>query len=134
MLTTHVHLILTGRSTVESFKGRDQMEQEDRILQLEYGYLWHNKEKRKVKRRWKEEWGGTSVDERWKWGTPGELWKEEMGAGWAGWICEFLAASRTNESSCWQAARRWSALPVQSPFRNERRMVTEEGLATKFTY
>ena len=88
MFPSHVHLIVSGRTTVESYRGRDQVEQEDRVLQMEYGYLWHNQEKRKVRKKWKDEWGGTNVDERWKWGSAGEMWKEEMGDSWIGWICE----------------------------------------------
>jgi palmitoyltransferase len=94
MFPSHVHLILTGRTTVESYRGRDQVEQEDRILQMEYGYLWHNQDKRKVRKKWKEEWGGTSVDERWKWGQANELWRQEMGDSWIGWICESLEGAQ----------------------------------------
>ena len=90
MLSSHIHLILTGRTTVESFAGSDQREREDQVLQLEYGYLWHNMEKRKVRQRWTEEWGGISVDERWKWGSAGQLWREEMGREWIGWFRELL--------------------------------------------
>ena len=88
MLLTHIHLVVTGRSTVESFKGTAQEEQEAAVLQMEYGHLWHNQEKRKVKRKWKEEWGGVPVDARWRWGSASELWKEKMGEGWIGWFCK----------------------------------------------
>jgi palmitoyltransferase len=88
MLLTHVYLIMTGRTTVESFKGRDQDEQEALVLQLEYGHLWHNQQKRKVKRRWEEEWGGVPVDARWRWGSAGQLWMEEMGKTRLGWLCK----------------------------------------------
>ncbi|KAK8847616.1 hypothetical protein IAR55_005475 [Kwoniella newhampshirensis] len=90
MLSTHINLILTGKTTVESFKARDQQEQEDRILQKEYGYFWHNQEKRKVRRRWKEEWGGSPVDARWRHGSSRHMWEQEMGKGWLGWICRPL--------------------------------------------
>ncbi|EIW71033.1 hypothetical protein TREMEDRAFT_37516 [Tremella mesenterica DSM 1558] len=86
MLLTHLHLILTGRTTVESFAGRDQMEEENRILQIEYGMFWHNSEKKKVRRRWKEEFGGVSVDQRWKVGTNRERWEMKMGKRWWEWI------------------------------------------------
>lgn len=88
MWSTHVHLIITGRSTVESFKGRDQMEQEDSVLQAEFGVLWNNQAKRKVKQHWKEEWGGVALDARWRWGSAAQLWRQEMGESMLGWICE----------------------------------------------
>lgn len=86
MLLTHVQLILSGRTTVESFAARDQREREDALLQTEYGYFWHNMEKRKVRKKWKEEWGGSPVDGRWRYGTRMDRWKEEMGIGPLGWI------------------------------------------------
>lgn len=97
MYGSHVHLFLTGRTTIESFGGRDQVEEEDRILQLEYGILWHNQEKRRVKRRWKAEYGGVSVDERWRSGTKRELWQIRMGRSWIEWLCENLC------DGCWQS-------------------------------
>nr|XP_031860752.1 uncharacterized protein CI109_003796 [Kwoniella shandongensis]KAA5527824.1 hypothetical protein CI109_003796 [Kwoniella shandongensis] len=86
MLSTHINLIITGKTTVESFKARDQQEQEDRVLQQEYGYLWHNQEKRKVRKRWKEEYGGTAVDARWRHGSSRDMWEQEMGTSPWGWI------------------------------------------------
>ncbi|ODO08533.1 vacuolar protein [Cryptococcus wingfieldii CBS 7118] len=86
MFITHVMLITSGRTTVESYASRDQLERENSLLQKEYGYLWHNLEKRKVRKRWKEEWGGTAVDERWKFGGKMDMWREEMGPGPLGWI------------------------------------------------
>ncbi|ORY21741.1 DHHC palmitoyltransferase-domain-containing protein [Naematelia encephala] len=86
MLFTHIHLILTGRSTVESFKGRDQHEQESAILQREFGLIGHYSDKRKVLARWKEEWGGSQVDARWRFGSKVAMWRQEMGLSWAGWI------------------------------------------------
>jgi len=86
MFVSHVHLILTGRSTVESFRGRDQYEREATVLQREYGYFWHNQDKKKVKRRWREDWGDSPVDARWKWGTARQMWEQEMGSNRLGWI------------------------------------------------
>lgn len=88
MLSAHVYLILCGKSTVESFSGRTQSEKESAVLQNAYGVLMHMGSKRKVRRKWKEEWGGTSVDERWKFGTKWEMWQQEMGKSWIGWICK----------------------------------------------
>ena len=87
MLSSHLYLILTGKSTVESFAGSDQRRREADVLQREYGYLFHNLEKQKVRRRWKEEWGGLGVDARWRFGTKRQLWQQEMGRDWIGWIC-----------------------------------------------
>ena len=88
MLTTHVNLILTGKTTVESFAAQDQHHREADVLQREYGYLWHSREKRKVRRKWKEEWGGLPVDARWRFGTARQLWEQEMGSNPLGWICK----------------------------------------------
>ncbi|OWZ34149.1 vacuolar protein [Cryptococcus neoformans c45] len=86
MLLTHIQLILSGRTTVESFAARDQHERENALLQTEYGYFWHNMEKRKVRKKWKEEWGGSPVDGRWRYGTRMDRWKQEMGIAPLGWI------------------------------------------------
>jgi palmitoyltransferase len=66
---THVQLILTGKTTVESFND-------------------HNK--RKVRKRWREEFGKVEVDERWAVGSYMSRWKREMGRSWIGWICKHL--------------------------------------------
>ncbi|ORX34082.1 DHHC palmitoyltransferase-domain-containing protein [Kockovaella imperatae] len=86
MYSSHVYLIIKGVSTVESYKSRDQREHEDHALQAEFGTLWKNHEKRKVRKRWKEEWGGVEVDARWKWGNSMEMWEQEMGTKWIGWF------------------------------------------------
>lgn len=88
ILTSHLYLILTGKTTVESFAGRDQVQRETDVLQREYGYLWHNLEKRKVKLRWKKDWGGLPVDARWKFGTSKQMWEQEMGVSPLGWLRE----------------------------------------------
>ncbi|CAD6570727.1 MAG: hypothetical protein TREMPRED_005979 [Tremellales sp. Tagirdzhanova-0007] len=86
MLFSHIHLILTGISTVESFAARDQHQREADVLQREYGYLWHNMEKKKVKKKWNEEWGGSEVHARWKFGTLRQMWEQEMGRNPIGWF------------------------------------------------
>ncbi|OCF33821.1 hypothetical protein I316_04533 [Kwoniella heveanensis BCC8398] len=86
MNTTHVHLILCAQTTVESFSARDQREAEDRVLQEEYGYFFHNLERRKVRKRWNEEWGGSSLGDRWVSGTRRQLWEQEMGESVLGWF------------------------------------------------
>ncbi|WVF69566.1 hypothetical protein IAT40_004344 [Kwoniella sp. CBS 6097] len=86
MNTTHLHLILSAQTTVESFIARDQREAEDRVLQEEYGYFFHNFERRKARRRWKKEWGGSSIGDRWKTGTRRERWEQEMGTNPLGWF------------------------------------------------
>lgn len=89
MLFSHIHLILIGNSTVESFAARDQHQREADILQREYGYLWHNLEKKRVQRKWKEEWGGSPVHARWRFGTMRQMWEQEMGRSPLGWIREW---------------------------------------------
>ncbi|RSH92394.1 hypothetical protein EHS25_008809 [Saitozyma podzolica] len=86
MFGSHVYLVITGKTTVESFRGRDQHEREAEVLQQEFGILWHNFDKRRVRKRWKEEFGGVPVDGRWRFGTAGQMWKQDMGESWWGWI------------------------------------------------
>ncbi|WVW78199.1 hypothetical protein I302_100150 [Kwoniella bestiolae CBS 10118] len=86
MFAGHVNLILTGRTTVESYARRDQHDAESRVLQQEYGYFFHNKERRKVQKKWQEEWGNTPVDARWVFGTKREMWEQEMGKSPLGWF------------------------------------------------
>ncbi|OCF58567.1 hypothetical protein L486_03054 [Kwoniella mangroviensis CBS 10435] len=86
MCAAHINLIVTGRTTVESYSRRDQHDAESRILQQEYGYFFHNSERRKVQKKWREEWGNTPVDARWVFGTKRELWEQEMGKSPLGWI------------------------------------------------
>jgi hypothetical protein len=89
MFGSHVHLILNGMSTVDSYRARDQAEREAAVLQREYGYLWRNREKRNLKRHWKEAWGGSELAERWKWGNARQMWEQEMGRHLIGWICRW---------------------------------------------
>ncbi|WRT64556.1 uncharacterized protein IL334_001488 [Kwoniella shivajii] len=86
MFISHVYLILNARTNVESFASRDQHEAESRVLQEEYGYFLHNTERRKVQKKWKEEWGGSNVGSRWAFGSKLELWEQEMGKNRLGWI------------------------------------------------
>lgn len=88
MFPAHVNLILTAKSTVESYAGRDQTEMENSVLHREFGFIWNDHNKRKVKRRWKEEYGGVNVDDRWKVGTHHERWTTEMGEYPLGWFRE----------------------------------------------
>ena len=131
MLFSHIHLILTGISTVESFAARDQHQREADVLQREYGYLWHNMEKKKVKKKWNEEWGGSEVHARWKFGTLRQMWEQEMGRNPIGWFCEHpkefcLADTKsTYRTSAW----RWHSLPFEPPLWTQWRMVAAEGLA-----
>ncbi|WWD21704.1 hypothetical protein CI109_106191 [Kwoniella shandongensis] len=107
MLSTHINLIITGKTTVESFKARDQQEQEDRVLQQEYGYLWHNQEKRKVRKRWKEEYGGTAVDARWRHGSSRDMWEQEMGTSPWGWILHFKSNPHFGPHGEWLMKKDW---------------------------
>ncbi|WVQ80221.1 hypothetical protein IAT38_002326 [Cryptococcus sp. DSM 104549] len=86
MGSSHVELILSARTTVETFRGREQHERENDALQREYGYFWHNMEKRKARKHWKEQWGGSAVDSRWAVGTKRQRWEQEMGKPILGWI------------------------------------------------
>jgi palmitoyltransferase len=88
MWGSHIYLICMGKSTVESYAERDQHEMEASVLQAEFGYLWHNQAKKKTQKRWEEEWGGESVDGRWRWGNKMQMWRQEMGDTVLGWISE----------------------------------------------
>ena len=118
MFTSHLHLIINGKSTVESFGGREQQENEAAVLQKEYGYLWHNQEKRAVKKRWKEEWGGLNPDERWRWGSKTQMWEQEMGKSWVGWICEpsvNRACGRSADRAQCPLANHWATGCISMP-------------------
>lgn len=104
---THVQLILTGKTTVESFSGRDQIEMENSRLHAEFGYVFNDHNKRKVRKRWREEFGNVEVDERWAVGSYMSRWKREMGRSWIGWIRRFLDESRADISTDRTPRRRW---------------------------
>ena len=87
MFAQHLYLIMTGRSTVESFAGQDQGQHEARYLQTQLGFWKGSVDAKKARRKWKEEWGGSEVDERWRVGGAMALWKQEMGEKWYEWIC-----------------------------------------------
>lgn len=89
MLFQHFYLITTGKSTVEAFAGRDQDELETQHLSIQFGFWSHYKEKKLVRKKWKDEFGGTAVDERWRQGSRMDMWQREMGDKWYGWICTF---------------------------------------------
>lgn len=86
MFIQHVYLILTGKSTLEAFATQDQSHREQRVLSRHFGWL-DNSGKRKVVKQWREEWGGSQVDERWKAGSAMDMWRREMGNKWYEWIC-----------------------------------------------
>jgi hypothetical protein len=122
MLIQHFYLIVTGKSTVEAFAGRDQVERETRHLNVVFGFWSHNKEKRLVKDQWEDEFGHTAVDDRWRAGTMMSLWRTEMGPKWYHWICTsslpFLdEALLTGNSSSWSSSGRRRTLPFKSEVR-----------------
>jgi palmitoyltransferase len=59
---------------------------ENSVLHREFGYVFNDHKKRKVKRRWKDEFGGVEVDQRWAVGSWMERWKMEMGSKPIGWF------------------------------------------------
>jgi hypothetical protein len=87
MFGSHVYLIMTGKTTVESFAAQDQGQHESRYLQSHLGWMG-SREASKAKKMWRREWGGSSIDERWRVGGAFVLWKQEMGAHWYEWICK----------------------------------------------
>jgi len=106
---THVSLILSGKTTVESFNGRDQIEMENSVLHREFGYVFNDHSKRKVRKRWREEFGKVEVDERWAVGSYMSRWKREMGRSWIGWICksEPYLSTWADNSTHRKTGRRW---------------------------
>ena len=107
---THVSLILSGKTTVESFNGRDQIEMENSVLHREFGYVFNDHNKRKVRKRWREEFGKVEVDERWAVGSYMSRWKREMGRSWIGWICksEPYLSTWADNSTHRKTGRRWT--------------------------
>lgn len=129
MYATHVYLIITGKSTVESFSGQDQSQHESRYLQTQLGFWTGSRDAKKAKRKWKEEWGGSNVDERWRVGGALNLWKREMGVKWYEWICK-LKTGCTDDSSRWSSFGRRDALSCQSEVWAKWRVAKEAGLAS----
>lgn len=105
-------MILEGKTTVESFAGRDQMEMENSVLHREFGFMWKDHDKRKVKRRWKEEFGGVHVDDRWKVGTWKDRWMVEMGSRPLGWFRELSLPRRV---PAWTSLDSRAAVFVDAP-------------------
>lgn len=101
MFPSHVNLILVARTTVESYAGRDQTEMESSVLHKEFGFIWNDHNKRRVKRRWKEEYGGVNVDDRWMVGTYYKRWTTEMGNSPLAWFCKSCHHFESHVSLSW---------------------------------
>lgn len=92
MLPTHIVLILTGKSTVESFASDTQKRAEQAVLDREFKGMCSFMDKRTVRKRWEDEYGGVAINDRWAFGRKRDLWKQEMGPSWLGWICTFSSS------------------------------------------
>lgn len=90
MLPTHIYLILTGKSTIESFQTSTQREAEEAALKLAFNNpACPTREIRAVRKEWVAEYGGVAVNDRWAVGRFRDRWKREMGNDWVGWLCEW---------------------------------------------
>jgi hypothetical protein len=131
MVVSHLHLVFNGKTTVESYAGRDQAEMENSALHREFGFVLRDHEKRMVRRKWKEEFGGVEVDDRWRFGTWKERWRQEMGNGWLGWIGKSRPfPALRSRSSHWAPFGRRTAFPFASCLWTEWRMDEEERLGS----
>ena len=82
---------------------------ENSVLHREFGYVFNDHSKRKVRKRWREEFGKVEVDERWAVGSYMSRWKREMGRSWIGWICksEPYLSTWADNSTHRKTGRRW---------------------------
>ncbi|TXT16080.1 hypothetical protein VHUM_00583 [Vanrija humicola] len=85
LFPTHIHLILSGKSTIESFQESAQRRRENHALAEQLGPC-NVKGRRAVLKQWDTEWGGVDISDRWVFGTKSQLWKREMGDNWIRWI------------------------------------------------
>lgn len=137
MCIQHVYLIVTAKSTVEAYSGRDQQERETQHLNILYGFWSHHKEKRQVRQKWKDEFGGTSADERWRSGSKMEMWKREMGERWYEWIRQWsplrpiLAYKLIQGSPYRSSLGRWTSFFFESGIWAQRRVAKEAILAQR---
>ncbi|WOO76972.1 uncharacterized protein LOC62_01G000578 [Vanrija pseudolonga] len=86
LFPTHVVLILSGKSTIESFQDNGQRQRENAALAEHLGGNCNVRERRGVIKQWDAEWGGVNPTDRWAFGTKSQMWKREMGDKWIGWI------------------------------------------------
>lgn len=89
LFPTHVTLILSGKSTIESFQDNGQRQRENAALAEHLGGTCNVRERRGVIKQWDAEWGGVNPTDRWVFGTKSQMWKREMGDKWIGWIREW---------------------------------------------
>ncbi|KAI0354250.1 zf-DHHC-domain-containing protein [Trametes cingulata] len=79
LLATHVDLICSGQSTVESLSVRRMREREDRVLKRLHAW-WDVKSRRKTRKEWDEEWGRVGKEGHpWWLGSARRNWEATMG-------------------------------------------------------
>ncbi|KAL1413277.1 hypothetical protein Q8F55_001032 [Vanrija albida] len=117
LLPTHIVLILSGKSTIESFQESGQRQRENAALAEHFAGSCNIRERRAVLKQWESEWGGVNATDRWVFGTKSELWEREMGDKWIGWILplgkpqgdgvHFQANPRFGPNGEWLPKRYW---------------------------
>ncbi|KAF5329456.1 hypothetical protein D9619_009102 [Psilocybe cf. subviscida] len=89
LLASHIGLILTAQTTVESMKIRSMKEREDHVLANVYN-LWEVRAKKRKRAEWDREWGALRTEGNIWWrGNAHEEWTDVMGKSWLGWILPF---------------------------------------------
>ncbi|KAG6811505.1 hypothetical protein H0H92_007107 [Tricholoma furcatifolium] len=87
MVFTHVRLIWSGLTTVESIQGTQMRQREERAMNEVIGYWAFGAKRRKV-RSYDEEWGRIGLEGNiWWLGNGGEEWVSVMGTNVWGWFC-----------------------------------------------
>jgi len=89
LLPTHIWLILQGRTTLESFQTGTQERAESAALQLAFKSKCPVRDIRRTRKEWDREYGGVKVNDRWAFGRKWDMWRQEMGTNWIGWIREY---------------------------------------------
>lgn len=87
MLPTHIMLVIGGKTTLESFESGTQQRAEAAALKSEFPALCPVRDIRRVRRQWDEEFGGVQCNDRWAFGRRRDMWRQEMGDRFYGWIC-----------------------------------------------
>ncbi|KAF8816885.1 zf-DHHC-domain-containing protein [Phlegmacium glaucopus] len=86
LVITHVQMILTGMTTVETLQMQTMQMREKRLLGKVYAW-WEFGAKTRKLREWDEDWGALSTEGNIWWrGDQHAEWTDVMGSWWLGWI------------------------------------------------
>jgi palmitoyltransferase len=88
MTLSHIAMVCSAMTTIESYSIRDQRDRESHLLAQKYGFF-KCRTKTRTLRRWNYEYGDLKTEgNRWYVGGPMREWKLLMGDAPLGWIRE----------------------------------------------